>query len=405
MAIAQTASAHSATNATQARSSTPSLPDSPSQIPYPTSTPSSISSNTDSAAWVPSEIPKTWRDSFQAWIKKTETAAAELHLYKRSGYFDGATLNNAPNEDLANALKSASSYSSPLSKAGQEEHRATIGTSVNPLDGKVGSIRLVDIGTSSTSPNSASADAKSGLSSWLFQRAAPRLVNMVEIGTPRSQQEIQADAAEEKVVLLHGYGAGTGFFYQNLATLAAHPHSRLYALDWLGMGRSARVPFHIPHAAQKTMQSRVETTENFFVSALEDWRRTMGVEKMTLVGHSLGGYLSVAYTLRYPQRVNRLVLVSPAGIGENPYEESAEMGFKSKSNGRTEDDASAAPVAAEEVELNQAQKDHVPASDKQAERDARIMKRRASEAARHDKVSEPKQKTPDPPRWGSKTRE
>jgi cardiolipin-specific phospholipase len=40
---------------------------------------------------------------------------------------------------------------------------------------------------------------------------------------------------------------------------------------------------------------------------------------MTLIGHSLGGYLSTAYALRYPSRVDRLVLLSPAGIPENPY--------------------------------------------------------------------------------------
>lgn len=40
---------------------------------------------------------------------------------------------------------------------------------------------------------------------------------------------------------------------------------------------------------------------------------------MTLIGHSLGGYLSTAYALKYPSRVDRLVLLSPAGIPENPY--------------------------------------------------------------------------------------
>lgn len=402
MTVAQAAPSGSAT---QTRSSTSLLPDSPSQIPYPTSSSSSSSSSIAGANpnWVPSDIPKTWKDSFQAWIKKTEAAAAELHLYKRTGYFDGATLNNAPNEDLDKALRSASSsLSSPVSsKAGEEEQRATVGTSVNSLDGKVGSIRLVDIGPSSSSSSALTA---SGVGSWLFQRSSPRLVNMVEIGTPRTRQEIQADHDEEKVVLLHGYGAGTAFFFQNLASLAAHPQSRLYALDWLGMGRSARVPFHIPHAAQKTMESRVETTENFFVGALEDWRKTMGVEKMTLVGHSLGGYLSLAYTLRYPQRVNRLILVSPAGIGENPNEK-AEDTFRSKGNGTVEANKSLPAAGAEEAEINQAQQDHVPASERQAERDAKTMQRRASEAGSNGKDKGSTQKTPDPPRWGSKTRE
>lgn len=44
----------------------------------------------------------------------------------------------------------------------------------------------------------------------------------------------------------------------------------------------------------------------------------MGLEKMTLVGHSLGAYFSVVYALKYPTRVNKLVLLSPAGVPRDP---------------------------------------------------------------------------------------
>ena len=44
----------------------------------------------------------------------------------------------------------------------------------------------------------------------------------------------------------------------------------------------------------------------------------MGLQRMTLIGHSLGGYLSVAYALKYPTRVQKLILLSPAGIPRDP---------------------------------------------------------------------------------------
>ena len=44
----------------------------------------------------------------------------------------------------------------------------------------------------------------------------------------------------------------------------------------------------------------------------------MGLEKLVLVGHSLGGYLASAYTVRYPENVSSLILVSPAGIPRGP---------------------------------------------------------------------------------------
>lgn len=54
------------------------------------------------------------------------------------------------------------------------------------------------------------------------------------------------------------------------------------------------------------------------MESLEDWRSTVGLEKMTLFGHSLGGYLATCYALKYPQHVEKLILVSPAGIPEDP---------------------------------------------------------------------------------------
>ena len=120
--------------------------------------------------------------------------------------------------------------------------------------------------------------------------------------------------------MLHGYGAGLGFFFQNFPALgkwAGKRGSSVYAVDWLGMGRSARVPFHI-RARREDVDARVAETESFFVDSLEEWRQKMGLETMTLIGHSLGGYLSIAYALRHPTRVNKLILVSPAGIPRGP---------------------------------------------------------------------------------------
>ncbi|KAF8897326.1 alpha beta-hydrolase [Infundibulicybe gibba] len=129
-----------------------------------------------------------------------------------------------------------------------------------------------------------------------------------------------SSTAPAPAVLLHGYGAGLGFFYQNFPTLAqwaGRYGSSVYALDWLGMGRSARVPFTIK-ARRDDVPGRVKEAESFFVESLEEWRTKMGLDKMTLVGHSLGAYFSVVYALKYPDRVNKLVLLSPAGVPRGP---------------------------------------------------------------------------------------
>jgi cardiolipin-specific phospholipase len=67
--------------------------------------------------------------------------------------------------------------------------------------------------------------------------------------------------------------------------------------------------------SMKTKQ-KVYSAESFFVESLESWRRHHNLSKMTLAGHSMGGYLSVAYAERYPQHVERLILLSPVGVPE-----------------------------------------------------------------------------------------
>ncbi|EGO01667.1 hypothetical protein SERLA73DRAFT_177093 [Serpula lacrymans var. lacrymans S7.3] len=127
-------------------------------------------------------------------------------------------------------------------------------------------------------------------------------------------------SAPPPAVVLHGYGAGLAFFFRNFPTLAqwaGHRGTDVYALDWLGMGRSARVPFTIK-AKRDDVAGRVKEAESFFVDSLEEWREKMDLDKMTLIGHSLGAYFSVAYALRYPTRVNKLILLSPAGVPRDP---------------------------------------------------------------------------------------
>lgn len=144
---------------------------------------------------------------------------------------------------------------------------------------------------------------------------------MVELsGKGRALNEFSIERVGEEVehnlVMLHGYGAGLGFFYRNFEAISRAEGWKVFALDLLGMGRSSRPAFRI-HAKDK--ESRIMEAENWFIDALEEWRIKRGLERFTLLGHSLGGYLAVAYALKYPGRLNKLILASPVGIPEDPY--------------------------------------------------------------------------------------
>ena len=151
--------------------------------------------------------------------------------------------------------------------------------------------------------------------------------NLVKLnGNNRALNEFSVERTGESVdqnlVMLHGYGAGLGFFYKNFEGLSRAKGWKIYALDLLGMGRSSRPPFKI-HA--KDRQGSITEAENWFVDSLEEWRKERKLERFTLLGHSLGGYMAVAYALKYPGRLNKLILASPVGIPEDPYAVKADM--------------------------------------------------------------------------------
>ena len=147
--------------------------------------------------------------------------------------------------------------------------------------------------------------------------------------------DTKTEIEEAPLVLLHGYMNGALYFYRNLIGLADHC-STVYSLDMLGWGLSSRPPFQmdtdhhqynykprcINQHTTNTQSNRVHqhethAAEQVFVESLEAWRKAHNIPKMKLAGHSMGGYMSVAYAEKYPERVERLILISPAGVPDD----------------------------------------------------------------------------------------
>jgi pimeloyl-ACP methyl ester carboxylesterase len=101
------------------------------------------------------------------------------------------------------------------------------------------------------------------------------------------------------VILAHGLAASLHDWDDLLPLLTSSGYAG-YALDLLGHGES--------YKPVDRSEYTVETLFNHF----SDWIDSLQVnEPMILVGHSLGGALSLIYALRYPERVRALVLVNP----------------------------------------------------------------------------------------------
>jgi pimeloyl-ACP methyl ester carboxylesterase len=99
---------------------------------------------------------------------------------------------------------------------------------------------------------------------------------------------------ERVVVLLHGYLESLNV-WDDFAGLI-QPHARVVAPDLPGHGISEVVgPVH-------TMEFLADTVH----AALTG----LGVAKCTLVGHSMGGYVALAFAAKYPEMLDGLVLFS-----------------------------------------------------------------------------------------------
>lgn len=100
----------------------------------------------------------------------------------------------------------------------------------------------------------------------------------------------------EPVVLIHG---GPGFTSDYLAddlTTMARNHSVL-VYDQRGIGRSTLVSDSTALAAQR------------YAEDLEAIRTHLGLERLTLLGHSWGVVPATLYAMQHPQRVRRMILV------------------------------------------------------------------------------------------------
>lgn len=119
----------------------------------------------------------------------------------------------------------------------------------------------------------------------------------------QQQSQQQSSAKPMPLVMLHGFGCGASIWCLNMDSLSQD--RKIYAFDVLGFARSSR-PFF----------SRSEKMAEFeLVESIERWRRSIGLnEKFILLGHSFGGYLSLAYALQFPDHVAHVVLADPWGI-------------------------------------------------------------------------------------------
>lgn len=102
------------------------------------------------------------------------------------------------------------------------------------------------------------------------------------------------------VVLLHGGGLDTAELSWELLIPELSKTHQVYALDWPGFGKSDKPD--------------VTFSVKYYISFLEKFLSSLNLSSVSLVGISMGGAITIGFTLNHTDQVKRLVLVDSYGL-------------------------------------------------------------------------------------------
>jgi len=114
----------------------------------------------------------------------------------------------------------------------------------------------------------------------------------------RFQEYGNASRERPPILFIHGYGAMLEHWNENIPHF--EPNYKIYAMDLMGLGGSEKPNAHY--------------SLSLWAAQIEAFLDRMKLEKVILIGHSMGGATSMAFAHTRPERVDTLVLVDPSGF-------------------------------------------------------------------------------------------
>jgi pimeloyl-ACP methyl ester carboxylesterase len=103
------------------------------------------------------------------------------------------------------------------------------------------------------------------------------------------------------VILLHGWLGSWGLWQETMTDLGRY--YRTYALDFWGFGESGR--------------KRDTYVVQDFVSLVDQFMEALGIAQAPLVGHSMGGTVSLSVAIQHPERVRKVVVIGSPITGSS----------------------------------------------------------------------------------------
>jgi len=101
------------------------------------------------------------------------------------------------------------------------------------------------------------------------------------------------------ILILHGWGRSGNEWVATAKELSAWSERKVYILDLPGFGGSS-----LPTVKTITQYSELVVA----------FCKYMEIDKVSVIGHSLGGRVGIILASKYPALIERLVLIDPAGV-------------------------------------------------------------------------------------------
>ncbi|AFL89397.1 putative hydrolase or acyltransferase of alpha/beta superfamily [Terriglobus roseus DSM 18391] len=109
----------------------------------------------------------------------------------------------------------------------------------------------------------------------------------------------QRRRAKSPALFLHGGAGYNSYSFEKTIGAQLEGHVQIIYLDERGSGRSER-PVNRDYAMTTLVQD------------VEALRRSLGIQKLSLMGHSFGGTIALEYASRYPEHVEKLIVLDGA---------------------------------------------------------------------------------------------
>jgi len=141
----------------------------------------------------------------------------------------------------------------------------------------------------------------------LNKNLAVSSMNDLDYGMPVNYAQLSNDiriaysdngSGSQTILFLHGLASYIPAWKKNINDLKKD--YRCIAIDLPGYGKSSK--------------GNYDVSMEFFADVIHEFCERMHLNKVVLCGHSMGGQIAISTALKYPDLVEKLILVAPAGF-------------------------------------------------------------------------------------------